>query len=148
MKNLTIAQASYIAGFIDGDGTISITQQGDRSKSSYSITFRVGNTNKNVLKWLKKTTGLGKITKMYTSNNWDRPNIKQMYNWTVYPTEIRVLLPQVLPYLIVKKERGEIMNEWLQKSSYFIGARARNKEWRDWKKEKCSIMKKLNKRGL
>lgn len=148
MNILNIAQASYLAGFVDGDGSISITQQGDRSFSSYSVTFRVGNTNREVLEWFQKTTGVGKITEMGMNKNWNRPNIKQMYNWTVYPTDLRELLPQITPYLIVKKERGEITAEWLKKSGHFIGARARNEGWRQWKKDMCAKMKILNKRGL
>lgn len=148
MNKLTVAQASYIAGFVDGDGSISITHQPSSGKNSYSVTFRVGNTCREVLEWLEKTTGVGKITKMPSNPNWERPNIKQMYNWTVYPTELRELMPQILPYLIVKKERGEIMNEWLIKTKYYFGARARDKDWERWKTEKSALMTRLNKRGL
>ena len=104
MKQLTETQKAYTAGFIDGEGCISIT----RDKNSHNTTFRVTNTNKAVLEYLCEITGVGYIRKFIPSKTNRRAerfkNTQTQWAWQTSANGIRELLPEILPYLIVKQE--------------------------------------------
>ena len=149
MKKLTPTQRAYIAGIIDGEGTLSIVHQRGEESNRYAVTFRVCNTDKNLLDWMVKTTGIGKVTLLPVSKRsetWDRPNIKPLYGWYINANSARWLLPQIKRYLIVKKEQAEITEEWL-KRNYHHGSSITDEE-NKWKRTMCARMKLLNHRGI
>lgn len=148
MIKLKPTQASYLAGLIDGDGCISISHQYKRGDDFYSVVCRIENTSESLLKWCLDTTGIGNLKNSpHLNTNWNRPNVKPMYKWTVCPNELREFLPQIEPYLILKKERAKITIEWLEKTKKNTGRRI-NDELRKWKRENCAVMQRLNKRGI
>jgi hypothetical protein len=148
MNKLTPTQASYVAGLVDGDGCISITHQRARGPDTYSITFRIENTSEELLQWLYAVTGAGVLgNSSHEGAKWDRPNIKPMYKWNVYPKELREFLPQIEPYLVLKRERAQITVEWLKRSLVYRGRRTTD-DHRRWKTKNCARMQELNKRGV
>ena len=96
-------EAAYLAGFIDGDGSIRPFFARDKRryllwiiKIKVSITQRSADAH--VLSWVKKVVGGGFI---HISQKRDQ------VEWTLNgERQIRELLPHLIPFLIVKKQRA------------------------------------------
>lgn len=89
---------AYLAGFIDGEGCFSTH---DNGRGYLALDLRVVNTNLQVLEWIKKTFG-GSIQNKPPQN----PNWKRAYFWMLTQKGLRVLIPQLLPHLKVKREQA------------------------------------------
>lgn len=149
MNKLTSEQCAYIAGIVDGEGCISLAKNRWQTIHSYTICFRIAITNINALKWLQKTTGIGTIGKCSISKGWNRPNIKPMYRWQFGANGMRELLPEIIPYLIIKKEVAILVLEWLSRyGSKKLSGRYLTEEDRKWKYENYIKIRDLNQRGL
>lgn len=89
---------SYLAGIIDGEGSISIM----KIRGFYTLRLRVNNTNFELIDWLKINFG-GFI--YLTDKNGNRNAIK---TWEVTSRKAATLLKEIQPLLIVKKEQAKI----------------------------------------
>lgn len=138
-------ESAYLAGIIDGEGTISIIFHKQKGYPSYGVVLRVYNTNKELLEWIKEKNGYGNIRRQISIKNWTKSSWRQVYSWQIYPKNIRVLLPQILPYLIIKRKQAELTIEFLNLTK-FPSSRI-SKEAQIRRKEICIEMMKLNKRG-
>lgn len=102
-SNLTVAEAAYIAGIIDGEGCVAILK---KKQAGYNPTYTprliVANTNLPLILWLKETTGLGNVTKRKKRQ---KAHHKCSYNWALYSSDLKLLLPQVKQYLLCKSEQ-------------------------------------------
>lgn len=156
MNKVTKEQLAYIAGIIDGEGTLSLVggqaisvDSYGRSYRSFQLTVRVGNTNKILIDWLQSKSGIG-ITRMISDRSYNQPklkNSKRAHYWQLSANEVRELLPKIVPFLVIKKRQAEIMIHWL---SHLTGVRGRAMTDKIFN-EKIEIvkeMKRLNKRGL
>ena len=127
---------AYLAGFIDGEGSFSVTKTYSKQIKPYSkkvkkedkVTVRyvcykldisVTNTNKAVMDWIAFTFG-GKV---YSGGNVNRnPKYKPRHTWHVSNREAcRVLITSILPYLIVKKEQAKTALEFIETYRNSIG---------------------------
>jgi hypothetical protein len=116
LKLLTPIQLSYIAGIVDGEGSISVYQHKKRRGKeyldyTYGLHVSVTNTYKPVVDWLQKKTGLGSIG----SKLRDKENYKTAYTWVLQVNQIQPFLEALLPYLIIKHAQAELMLEFLTK---------------------------------
>lgn len=92
-----IADIAYLAGIIDGEGTIYI---GFDKTRGYHLRFYVVNTDKRLIDWLKTTFG-GSV---YSRKSLKNPNWRRKYEWiNVNPED---MLPEILPFLKIKKEQA------------------------------------------
>ena len=101
-------QIAYISGVVDGEGCIMIgkyPRKGNKSLA-YRAFFNIANTHVPLLEFLKSVMG-GKIIEM--------KNKCFTLNFTA--NEIRNLIPQLLPHLIVKKKQAEVLLDFLEKQS-------------------------------
>ena len=103
---------AYFAGFIDGEGCISIATQGrslrDKSFVNYRLEVRVGSTNLWVLQLLKMQFA-GWI---YPMRKPIKPTHKQCWVWVIYSKQAREVLEVLLPYLKLKKAEAEVGIAW------------------------------------
>jgi hypothetical protein len=88
----------YIAGFLDGEGSICIV----KSKGQYYLQIDIVNTNSEVIDFVFKTLKLGGI---YENRRQKR---KVLYRWVAKSKIAEKALRLLLPYLKVKKEQAEI----------------------------------------
>jgi len=99
MNELTDIEKGYIAGFLDGEGEISVN-------SSYTCFVRFNNTNMEVLKWIQEKLGTGRIGETHRIR---KPNHKQCYSLWIHGEETKILLQYFFPYLIIKKKQAELI---------------------------------------
>ena len=112
MRTMTPTEAAYVAGIIDGEGSIEFKRKSrirrDRVGSPSYITLivrmEVPQVDGRLIDYLMETTKEGnRDMKRYpTKETW-----QDQHRWRVSYHGVYRVLKQVLPYLIVKKEKGK-----------------------------------------
>lgn len=87
--------AAYLAGIIDGEGTITLAKE-SRSRR-YEVRVIVKNTNLELMNWLKENFG-GFIRKYKKI-----PFKTQIYDWIISGSKAVKLLEEIAEFLIIKK---------------------------------------------
>ncbi len=111
MINLTIADAAYIAGLFDGEGTVGYYNASQSSKNRpgyFHASINITNTDPRPLVWIAEVTGIGKVSllKMSDASGRRRP----AYQWQVGKRhEVIAFLVAVRPYLKIKHDQVDIL---------------------------------------
>ena len=93
VKLLSRTDAAYIAGFIDGEGTISLTRRHRQDNRQLAVT--ISNTELSPLMFVRDTSGAGRITSKLTY----RENHARSYTYGLFNRQALALLGQIEPYL-------------------------------------------------
>jgi hypothetical protein len=103
------AQISYLAGIVDGEGTMYIQRRLDNGSWTYWTRLQICNTNPHLIDWIKTTFGglVYKKERSHIKRNW-----KTQFEWYSKISMVDVLLPLLYPYLIVKKPQAEVMMQF------------------------------------
>ncbi len=113
-RRLAETDYAYLAGIIDGEGTVSISRQTTRRKGhtyiGYGPHLTVSNTDLMMLRSLKDRFG-GHIVKANApyNNLW-----KQGYILYFRREEMLALLPRVIPYLTSKRHKAVLLLEYMR----------------------------------
>lgn len=110
INNISLSDLSYIAGFIDGEGTLTIRKSvKNRTKKTYHQAYAViNNTYEPTMKWLHGLLG-GSLRRIPEYSENKKVRHKDMFTLTIEPRTLKVLLPRILPYLKQKKQHAEII---------------------------------------
>lgn len=104
VKRLSATDAAYLAGIVDGEGTIALTRRHSWEHRYAAIT--IANTDLGMLEWVKNAVGVGNISTKRTYNIKWTPS----YGYNVYSQQALSILEQVLPYLKTRKrERAKLL---------------------------------------
>lgn len=112
MKNYTVIQLAYLAGIIDGEGSIYIGNYSCNKKTGakyYQTNIEVTNTSKALIDWLVENIG-GRSSE-YTPKQTPKNSRKKVYRWIVSGELLTHLCHLLLPYLVIKVRECEIMIE-------------------------------------
>ena len=145
MSKLTDKEIGYIAGLIDGEGSICLHKCTWKHKNVayYRPFIKIANSNLPVLIWVKNKLGVGsiKMDKKET-NKW-----KSAYTLNFSANMIRSFLPCIIDSLIIKKEQAILISEFLgfSNSKSPQNFRVNNEELYLYYYER---MKLLNRRGV
>ncbi len=103
----------YLAGLVDGEGCIRLHPSNKGKYRKYYPRLQVTNTYKPILDLLVDQFG-GAIhsDKFPRKANW-----KIKHDWRISGDKARELLNQLLPYLVIKKEKAILVLQGDQKSS-------------------------------
>ena len=100
----TETEKAYIAGIVDGEGTVSIGQE---ANGNFMVSLSISNTFKPLIDWLS-----GKLNhKVYILDKAHSRNEKWKILYTVVLSShtAKELLEVVFPYLIVKREHALVV---------------------------------------
>jgi hypothetical protein len=109
-KEYPAVHIAYLAGIIDGEGSIYIDNFSCNPKTKvpyFQTNIQVTNTDENLIKWLRHIFG-GLISKR-TPKQHPKNARKQAFIWTASGERVTHLCELILPYLIIKKRQCEIM---------------------------------------
>ena len=141
---VTVAQAAYIAGLIDGEGYFQIAKKQKHHPSIwYSPLLAVTNTNAEVLHWLRGITGVGFVVYV---NRPSKPNWKPLLRWEVHSRQLRRFLPAVMPFLRIKRTHAELVYDLLLRQKGGAGRRLTSSENQE-REQLRNRLKQLNVRG-
>ena len=99
VRMLTISDAAYIAGLVDGEGTVTLTRK--HRNENHQLVLSISNTDFALLRYVYETVGAGEITAKRTTS----PNHTPSYTYAIYNRQALSLLKQLLPYLRTYKSR-------------------------------------------
>lgn len=136
---------AYMAGFVDADGSISISTVAKRKRYIPKIT--VCNCDQRVVELFSNKFG-GKVRKRTWKNkNW-RPN----YEWTLTCKKASSVIEKLFPYLQIKKRQAKLVLKAVEIKSQSSSALARwhPDKWAELQTQLALLKtecKSLNKRG-
>lgn len=116
--NLPDTTLSWLAALIDGEGSIMLTSRMDKTKyraNQLRSVVSISNTNLKLLREVVKKTGINRIYKhIRPKTDKNRNHVKTAYTWRMVSTEIKIVLPAVLPWLVIKKKQAKLLLEALR----------------------------------
>lgn len=99
-KTLSIQDAAYLAGLIDGEGSVFPANVKRISRRTWRLT--IANTNRPVLEWCLAVTGVGAVYGKWRGN----PKHSPAFAWQCHSWKAKSVLEQTLPYMKIKRERA------------------------------------------
>jgi hypothetical protein len=112
------AKLAWLAGIIDGEGSIGINRRKSTTEHgyAYAATVTIGNTDKNMIDNVASIYEEMGIRACPTISKFRLPSWKQMNNiYVSRREEILKLLETIHPYLVTKKERAFLAIEWCKR---------------------------------
>lgn len=109
---LSPMHASYLAGFFDGEGSlVHVKKHGWR--------MVVYQSSEPVIRWIEQITGTGTVAiRESNGSNLKKVGVlKPAFVWQLYGRNAVALLEQLIPYLIVKKEKAMRVVEFYKNSA-------------------------------
>lgn len=143
-KRLSPTEAAYVAGFIDGEGTITIGRQQRpeaRAGFRYVPILVVANSHLVGLEAIRVLCGNGRVS-MTTRSKVEAH--KHVYRLQFTPNQIRHVLPQVKPYLILKQLQADLLEDFLR--LLLNGRHSTDEQWAEMERLRQEI-RALNHRG-
>lgn len=101
-KCLTEVESAYLAGIVDGEGCVSASIS---RKGYINGCLEIGSVSRPLLEELMEMVGTGTICKKGRRSK----RAKILYVWHVQIGAIPTLMPQLLPYLRLKRKQAELM---------------------------------------
>lgn len=104
VRKLSPEEAAYLAGLIDGEGTIALTR---KHRGEYrQLMVSISSTEQPLLKYVKKVIGAGRITNKCTYQSNHTPSV----TYAINNRQALDVLVQVSPYLkTYKAKRAELI---------------------------------------
>jgi len=114
---ITDIELAYVAGIIDGEGTICITKISSKwvksqSGFDYYSHVGVGISNKDLCEWLKIKFG-GCVTRQKRSAKF--PNSKDIWMWQIRRSHTTPFLKAIEPYLKIKRLQAQNVIEYQER---------------------------------
>ena len=124
-ERLSETQRAYIAGFIDADGTISLSAGRKRKSGEIGVPMPlvlIVNTDFRIIKFMKEATGVGcsyftnptKLRKDQDKRNWN-----PVHRFQVTGMAAIELIEAVMPYLMLKTPQAKVMIQAPQRGRDF-----------------------------
>lgn len=128
IATLTSEECAYIAGLVDGEGSIYVAAVGpERHRSVYPI-VTVAMTHRGVVDWLAERLQAGTV-KLHNQTNLRRhPYMKPQYRFQVFGKRAQLLCAALIPYLKVKAEQARLVTTFPVDARIAPGVKIANSE--------------------
>lgn len=141
-------ELAYMAGIIDGEGTISLHVHGSMGGTSMrvgrvTLFVSVPNTSMALMRWIADRWPAS-ISRLLRSEK--EPNKKMAYRWALNANNALHFLDEVYPYLLIKRPQAKLairFQRYLQYKGKIRGERQTRLQ-----QEFALAVKRLNHRGL
>lgn len=100
---------AYLAGIIDGEGSIKIWKSDidPRRRGQFNLRVNISSTDKCLMDWLVANFG-NKYSEMKSPSRIANPQWKKQYVWEVNRPHILKFLKNIYEFLVIKKDRCKI----------------------------------------
>jgi LAGLIDADG endonuclease len=135
LELLSEVELSYLAGFFDGEGSITIARRNKKSKVGskvwiqYQPRIAITSTSKDILGLFIKSFAIGEKL-YYTGPNKYAKNTKARWVWEANGTKAMSIIECLLPYLRVKRAEAKVFlrfKELISQSGVWISQDNREK---------------------
>lgn len=114
-RELTQTEVAYLAGILDGEGSISILKMRMKRKSAtywhYALQIRIASTHLPLIEWICDLVGGRIYEQTYVTRV--QGNRKRAQHWHIGGrADVAAFLRLVRPYLIVKAEQADLALEF------------------------------------
>lgn len=127
VKQLEKFEASWIAALLDGEGTFHATVR----KKGVTPFLEIVNTSKELIDKVREVVGYGAVIPVKRP-----PPRKMKYVWILYSHGSRELLPQIIPFLIIKKKAAVALLNYLNAPSW-------NRDWNEMSNAFKAVRQKI-----
>jgi len=148
----SVGDLAWVAGMIDGDGSIvAYARRGNQVEvAGMYIRVEVTQVAREALVWIWKALGgLGTIRRARPKpGHWDRE--RTQYAWRVWSLEGEIVLRLILPYLKLKKRQAELClqaRQLVKGPGNCLGGGIPIHDWRRIKGELTRLNKRYGKQG-
>ncbi len=113
---LSIEEAAYLAGLMDGEGSFGIGKHVCKERHSskrgfvWEIRASIGMTHFPTMEWVKEILKKKRCRVSFSGARKEKGRLP-MYYLTMYSGEIKEIVPQILPLLKTKKVQAELILE-------------------------------------
>ncbi len=141
--NISQKELAYIAGFIDGEGCLTLDLGKRRKTLVFSARLLIVNTDKKIIDWLAKKTGAGSHDIKMNPGKYHKPAYRMFLS---RQADLLKFLIKIYPYLRIKKRQASVLIEILKYRSKGFRSRTLNRIGR---REYAAVAKihLLNKKG-
>lgn len=101
VKQMSATEAAYLAGLIDGEGSIIAVKRNQKGRITWRL--QVASTTPVLLEWCIAITGVGSIVKRKSTN----PKHADSQWWQCYSWNAIEVLKRIMPYMILKKNKAQ-----------------------------------------
>lgn len=99
---------AYMAGIIDGEGSITITDCSEKQgRSFFTTSLGISSTDEVLIDWIIDNFGGWKGE--YTPKQLPANSRKRVYRWQITGKNLEAILTLVYPHLVIKKREADIM---------------------------------------
>src|SRR5690349_13530687 len=143
-KEYTIAEAAYMAGLMDGEGTFFIGNYSNTRNGFFQTVLKICSTDKCMIEWVYNTFGgwMSEYTSKQRAINCKSP----VFTWAATGDRLTHICEIILPYLTAKKEQSMIlleMRKTYHNSEYVKGKQGVQKIPQHVLDTRLKLMKKL-----
>lgn len=142
VSQLSNEEFAYLAGIVDGEGSfiISRSKHPDCSERIFVPAMAISNTSPKMISWIRKRIG-GALSTRKKGRKW-----RACYQVHVYPRTLAELLPNLVPFLVVKQEQARTMMRFLSTTKHGAAAYRLSSKERALRLELYTQLKELNHR--
>lgn len=104
VRLLSLAEAAYVAGLVDGEGTVTLSRK--HADEERQVTLTISSTEPSILEFVIHAVGAGKITRKTPA----RSNHAVGLTFALWNRQALSLLAQITPFLCsYKRQRAELV---------------------------------------
>lgn len=123
MTRLPRERLAYIAGIVDGEGSIFVTAVGPHRRRTVYPTVVIAMTHRPVIDWLAEQLAAGTVKCHNQTNMRRHPTYKPQHRVQVFGKRAKLLCSLLLPYLLVKRPQAELVTTFPTEARLAPGAR-------------------------
>lgn len=116
-KDVPATAWAYLAGVIEGDGTVCVST----NRSGITLQVLVTNGNLRLLEWIQQTVGGG----IKEKSNQGQLGRSTIFQWVIKQKDSARLCEQLMPYLVGKRHQAELLKEAQELRDYWGKRRPR-----------------------
>ena len=116
---LSEPEKAWLAAAIDGEGCIYFNTHRSQNRNKVYAWIEICNTNITFLENAKRLCGGGRVKEKKSKGREQgikEGRYKRSYAWWIARGGIEVILPQILPYLIIKHAKAEACLQYLKEN--------------------------------
>ena len=105
----------YVAGILDGEGSLSIHKANSEGNNSYRLQIVIYGMSIKLMKWLLGNFGGTFYSRENNPSGWTKTYSRRIYKWNISGRKNKeTFLLGVLPYLVIKDEQAKIALEFVR----------------------------------